>query len=239
MTGSCSSPTRKPPTTAAVHGRLNNANFAGLAVAAACAQPHAADFASWDDNVWIVRGPSDGFTWNGLATTALTPSGGANWQHDYTAPGITKNAPNADLIAQHAGYMFVGGTHEAGVDYPNRIRWSHPNNPYAWASDDYIDISEGGQRITAMIPYSDRLLVFKPDSVWALFGYEAESWELTNISRTVGCVNQQAITRNEAGVFFLSWPQGVFSYTRAGERAGAVGPDPRRVPEPPHRPRRD
>lgn len=207
---------KETATTAAVHGRLNNANFAALTATGPCAQPHAADFASWDDNVWVVRGPSAGFTWDGTATTALTPSGGANWQNDYTNPGAAKNAPNGDLIAQHAGYMFIGCTTEAGTYFPNRIRWSHPNNPYAWAADDYIDLSEGGQRITAMIPYSDRLVIFKPDSVWALFGYDADSWELTNISRTIGCANQQAICRNESGVFFLSWPQGIFAYTERG-----------------------
>ena len=79
-----------------------------------------------------------------------------------------------------------------------------------------------------MIPYSDRLLIFKPDSVWALFGYDAETWELTNISRTVGCVHQQAICRNEAGVFFLSWPQGIFAYSERGNVTEMSVPDPGR-----------
>ena len=199
-----------------VFGRLDNANFVALAGVTASAQPHLADFASWDDSVWIVGGANAGATWDGLTVTALTASATANWQDDYANPGTGKNAPMADLIAQHAGYMFVGGTHENAVDYPNRIRWSHPNNPYAWAQEDYIDLSEGGQKITAMISYSDRLLIFKPDSVWALFGYDADSWELTNISRTIGCAHQQAIARNESGVFFLSWPQGIFAYSERG-----------------------
>ena len=205
-------------TSAVLYGKLDNANFVPLTPEAGdlCAQPHAADFASWDDNVWVVRGKSGTFTWDGLTTTALTVSGGANWQNDYTAPGSGKNAPIADLIAQHAGYMFVAGTTEAGTYYPNRIRFSHPNNPYAWASPDFLDLSEGGQKITAMISYSDRLVIFKPDSVWAFFGYDAETWELTNISRVIGCVHQQAIARNESGVFFISWPQGVFAYNERG-----------------------
>jgi hypothetical protein len=52
--------------------------------------------------------------------------------------------------------------------------------------------------------------------VWALFGYDADTWELANISRTVGCRNQQTIARNESAVFFLSWPQGIFGYTDKG-----------------------
>ena len=207
---------KETATNGPVYGRLDNANFSPLVGVTASASPHLADFASWDDDVWVACGNNAGATWNGFTVTALTASATANWQDDYANPGTGKNSPMADLIAQHAGYMFVAGTHENAVDFPNRIRWSHPNNPYAWAADDFIDLSEGGQRITAMIPYSDRLLIFKPDSVWALFGYDADTWELTNISRTVGCAHQQAITRNESGVFFLSWPQGIFAYTEKG-----------------------
>ena len=144
---------RETPPSGRVYGRLNNANFAPLGTITASAQPHLADFASWDDNVWIVGGNNAAATWDGLTVTPLVASGGANWQDDYTTPGTGKNAPSADLIAQHAGYMFVAGTTEGAVPYPNRIRWSHSNNPYAWAADDYIDLSEGGQRITAMVPY--------------------------------------------------------------------------------------
>ena len=199
------------------YGRLNNADFVAVGPAGADAKPHRCDYASWDDLMWVARGSQPGFTWDGYnPVQMLSASGGVNWQNDYTNPGGGLNLPCADLIAQHAGYMFVAGTHELGVKFPNRIRWSHPNYPHGWAEDDFIDISEGGQRITAMIPYSDRLLIFKPDSVWALFGYDADSWELTNISRTVGCVHQQAICRNEAAVFFLSWPQGIFGYSERG-----------------------
>ena len=200
-----------------VYGRVNDNPFTAIATVAA-AMPHLADFASWDDLVWGTRGAASAvFTWDGSTVTTLTFSGwSGNWQNDYTAPGSGKNAPLSELIAQHAGYMFVAGTTEDATNYPNRLRWSHPNNPYAWASHDYIDLSEGGQKITAMIPFSDRLLIFKSDSVWALFGSDAETWELTNISRTVGCTHQQAITRNESAVFFLSWPQGVFAYSERG-----------------------
>jgi hypothetical protein len=178
------------------------------------ADPHQADFASWDDLVYVARGRANASAFiAGLTATTLTVSAAANWQNDYTAPGATDTFPAAELIAQHQGYMFVAGTREDSVDYPNRVRWSHPNNPRRWAKDDYIDISEGGQRITAIIPFTDRLLVFKPDAVWALFGYSAETWEMTNVSRTIGCLNQQTVARSEDAVFFLSWPQGVFAYT--------------------------
>ena len=204
-------------TTGQLYGQLNGGNFGPVGTTGADAVPHVADFAAWNDNVWIVRGTQPTLIWSGSgAPTQPVVSGGANWQDDYLDPGVGLNAVSGDLIAQHSGYMFVASTTEDSVRYPNRLRWSHSNNPGAWHSEDFIDLSEGGQKITALIPYSDRLVIFKPDSVWALFGYDAETWELTNISRTVGCIHQQAICRNESGVFFASWPQGIFAYTERG-----------------------
>lgn len=188
-----------------------------LTVPSGCtAEPHGADFTSWGIEAWIVRGAQPTMTFDGVNTTTLTACATANWQDDYTTPGSTDTAPVASLVASHQGFMFVANTIEDGGTYTSRIRFSHPNNPKRWAKDDYIDITEGGQRITALISFSDRLLVFKPDSVWALFGYDSDTWTLNNISRTVGCLNQQLVARSEAAVFFLSWPQGVFAYTEGG-----------------------
>jgi hypothetical protein len=189
-----------------------------LTVASGCtAEPHGADFTSWNADAWIVRGAQPTIVFDGISATALQRSGTGNWQDDYTAPGGTDSCPIASLIASHQGHMFVANTVEDGdANLPSRIRFSHPNNPRRWAKDDYIDITEGGQRITALISFSDRLLIFKPDSVWALFGYDQDTWTLNNISRTIGCLNQQLVARSEAAVFFLSWPQGVFAYTEGG-----------------------
>jgi hypothetical protein len=196
-----------------VYAKVTPAVTWSAIIAPSCtAVPHGADFAAWDDDAWIVRGAAATVTYNGTAVTTLTASGAANWQNDYTNPGATNTAPAASLIAQHQGYMFTAVTREDGVTYPNRIRWSHPNNPRRWAQTDYIDISEGGQGITGIIPFSDRLVIFKPDAVWALFGYNADTWAVTNISRTIGALNQQVIARSENSVFFLSWPHGVFAY---------------------------
>lgn len=196
-----------------VRAQVNNAAFTEVQGANPGASPHGADFASWGDLVYVSRGSTASFAWNGSTVIPLAASGAANWQNDYTAPGSTDTCPRADIISQHSGYLFTASTYEDAGTYPNRIRWSHPNNPRRWAAGDYIDISEGGQRITAIVPFSDRLLIFKPDSVWALYGYNAETWEVANISRTIGAHSQQVVARSEDAVFFLSWPEGVFAYT--------------------------
>jgi len=195
-------------------------------VATDCASdPHMADFASWGDLMYAVKGTASMYL-DGATATALTACAAANWQNDYTAPGATDTFPIADFVATHMGYMFTARTTEDAVKYPNRIRWSHPNNPRRWAQSDYIDIKEGAGRITAIVPWSDRLLIFKPDSVWALFGYDADTWDVANISRTVGAVSRQTVCRNEAAVFFMSWPQGIFFYngTKVDELSVQVRP---------------
>ena len=207
---------RLTATTGQVLGRTNAGNWANVGDATADASPHIADFEAWGDLVYVVRGSVPSLRWDGNTAALLTACATGNWQNDYTAPGATDTFPAARLIASSHGYMFVAGTREDGVDYPNRLRWSHPNNPLRWAQSDYIDLFDGGQRITAIGAFSDRLMVFKPVSVSALFGYDAETWELTNVSRTVGCVSTQACCRNEGTVFFLSWPQGIFAYTDKG-----------------------
>ena len=203
-------------TTFEVLGKVDNTAATVLLASAAGADPHGADFASWGDDLYIVRGAGQSAFWRLGTTTPLTACAGSNFQNDYTAPGVTDTFPLAQMVTPHAGYMFVAGTEEDGNRNPNRVRWSHPNNPRRWAVSDYVDITEGGQRITGFISFSDRLIIFKPDSVWALFGYNADNWELTNLSRTIGCINQQLVCRSEDAVFFVSWPQGVFAYSEKG-----------------------
>jgi hypothetical protein len=136
-----------------VYGLHNNVFTASLAIDCT-AEPHMADFASWGDIVYVARGWNSfsSVSYNGSVPTGLTASAAANWQNDYTAPGPANTFPKAELVAQHQGYMFVANTGEDGAHYANRLRWSHPNNPLRWAQPDYIDLNEGGQRITAIIP---------------------------------------------------------------------------------------
>lgn len=205
------------PGGARVYSSINSAAWSQTVGGTATAKPHGADFTSWADKAWVCRGRGTTFTYEGTTVDNLPASGASNWSNDYTDPGPNDYCPIASLITAHQGFMFVAYTYEDTVEYPNRVRFSHPNNPARWAKDDYIDLNEGGQKITGLISFSDRLLIFKADSVWALFGYDSETWNLVNISRTVGALNQQLVVRSEAAVYFLSWPQGIFAYREGGD----------------------
>lgn len=191
------------------------ASFSDLGVTVG-ASPHLADFALWGDTAYIACGRSNASHKRegaGAASSLSDPSI-TGYDDDYVAGGSGK-MPKADLAVAHTGYLFVASITENGVDNQNRIRWSHPDNPEAWATNDFLDINIGGGRITALLSFRDHLLIFKPDSVWALYGYNLQSWQLIQVSRSVGAPTPQAVTRSDQAAFFFSdaGRNGVYAYT--------------------------
>ncbi len=199
------------------------AAFADLGAAVA-ASPHLADFATWGNDFYIAAGRSlSAKRRRGLAAvTTLTNAGAGTWNDDYTTPAHDV-FPRAELCEAHGGYMFVANTNEDGTSFRNRIRWSHPSVPDDWATEDFLDIELGGSEITALMSYEDHLLIFKPDSVWALYGYSADSWQVVQKSTTSGAPSPQAVTRSETAVFWYSTSEqgAIFGYS--GERPEEIG----------------
>jgi hypothetical protein len=122
-------------------------------------------------------------------------------------------------MAVHSGYLWVAGTWESGTHHPNRIRWSWANTfdnaAENWRSQDYIDIDDGkdSDSITAIVPFGDQLIVFKRDSIYAVYGYSGESFSVVNVSNTVGAVSHQAAIATPAGLFFFDHQTGLNVYS--------------------------
>lgn len=193
--------------------------FSELITLSADAIPHMADFANFGDDTYFALGHNNqmGRRHGADAPTLLTLATAGSWNDDYLNP-VHGVGPAAELVEAHAGYMFVAHTEEDGVEFPNRLRWSHPTSPDDWAQSDFIDIDTGGKSITALMSFEDHLLIFKPDSIWALYGYNLDSWQLVQKSTTIGAHTTQCVTRSETAVFFCSASDhgGVFAY--GGER---------------------
>jgi hypothetical protein len=181
------------------------------------AQSHLADFASWGQSVYIATGAKADEVGGAPVrrapslspiTKVLTVAGTGHWADDYTQP-VGGVMPQADLVEAHGGYLFVASTKENNVLHPNRVRWSHPGgHPEDWAELDFIDIERGGGRITALLSFQDHLLIFKRDSVWALYGYDADSWQLIQVSMSAGTLGPHTVARSEDSVYFFS-PTGI------------------------------
>lgn len=189
-------------------------NFSSLAVPVS--EEHGASFAPWGGTLYIATGHSTvSYSWDGTTKTALNASGPI-WQNSYTTPSPTPYFPKAKHTVTHAGKVFVASTHEDGVAHPTRIRWSHPNNPTNWAAQDYIDINDGGQDITGLTVFNGHLVVFKHNAVFAVFGYDSDTFQVVEVSRAVGASTPHAICVTERGVYFFSYPDGLMLYNGNG-----------------------
>lgn len=147
--------------------------------------------------------------WDGSTATVL----GTSFNDDLTSPSGT-NMPKAKCIAAWGGYMWVANTNESGTAHHSRVRFSHPNKPADFRTNDYIDIDIGhdGDEITALVPFSNRLLVFKTNSVHAIFGSGVADFQAVDITFAAGAISQDAVVATEFGVYFFDWPSGLMRY---------------------------
>lgn len=166
------------------------------------------------DRLYIVTGADgDVIRWDGSSATAIAvPAYNENIEAPTTA-GDGK-MPRAKCIATHMGSVFAGNITEGATAHPNRVRWSHPNFPEDWRALDFIDIDVGhdGDEITALVPFGDRLLVFKRRSIHAIYGAPPEGLQVFPVSAEVGAPSQEAVVATDIGIYFYSVPEGVFLY---------------------------
>jgi hypothetical protein len=168
--------------------------------------------------LYLQNGVNQPLRWDGALCTVM----GSNWnnniggeggpQHAPSPTGYDGNMPVASLITAHMGRVMIANTVEGAVQFPNRIRWSHPGLPEDWRAQDFIDIDTGhdGDSITAIVSYHGRLLIYKNRSCYELVGYGPENWQVVPMSQDIGAVSQEAVCISDVGLFTFSWPQGVY-----------------------------
>jgi hypothetical protein len=158
--------------------------------------------ANFNDKAYLANGRLSGNiimqTWDGTTRATL----GTAWNNDYLAP-TTGNMPLARHIASHAGFMFVADTVESTVRKPTRVRFSHEQFPESWAEADYFDVGAPGVNdpITALYSFADKLVIFKKSSVWAVYGYDRDTFLLEQIADATGICTCGAGAVN-AGVLY-------------------------------------
>ena len=98
--------------------------------------------------------------------------------------GSGGNMPQAQYIAAWNNFAWVANTYESATNHKYRLRWSNINDPETWTANDYVDIDKGdhGDYITGLCPMGDRLLVFKSNSVHAIFGWDSDSFQVVNLT---------------------------------------------------------
>ena len=199
---------------------LNTSSVASLNVYS----ENGASITQWQDDVYLAIGKdaSNMYKWNKDDTyvTSLLASGPI-WQK-YELP-VGGYMPRAEHARSHANKLFVANTKELNdeatpslVDHPNRLRWSHENRPEDWFQDDYIDIIAGGEGIRGLAIVDGQLLIFKPKAVYLLLGYDADSFQLVELSTNIGIEYPQHVVEGNGGAFFFDYPGGLYFFNRNG-----------------------
>ncbi len=167
---------------------------------------------SFADALYIQNGTDAPRKWTGSAVSNLTQTFNDNIQ----APD-NGDMPIAKCITAWQGYVWVANTFESATRFGSRVRFSHPNKPEDWRTDDFIDLDVGhdGDEITALVPLADRLLVFKNHSVHQISGDSPDNFAV-NFVASVGTPSQEATCTTEYGVYFFSWPEGLHFYGDRG-----------------------
>jgi len=190
----------------ATTGNFTQITVGGPAVTMTGAQPPRA--VTFNESTYIVNGSlfdTDKSTvkFSGVAAaSALTAD----------IDGSDGHFPCARYTTTWGQFVWVGYTVESGTTYRNRVRFSKVNDAENWTATDYIDIDigEDGDYITAVLPDADRLLVFKQNSVYAVYGFSRDSFEVRNVTRTAGCRDGSQPVASNAGVFFWYAEDGVY-----------------------------
>lgn len=181
----------------------------------AVSAPHGASFANWGDELYIATGSSgaSSYRWKTTDTyaTAINVLDSNEYNNNYNTPNGV-HFPNANLIAVHANKMFAADVTISGTAYPNRLMWSHEDQPRDWAADDYIDIVGGGQGITGLALVAGSLLIFKPNATFMLLGYDSADFRLVQLSGHLGAPHPLAVVNSDTAVYFYSNPEGLYMF---------------------------
>lgn len=175
--------------------------------------------AQFGNTLYLARGKAlNGYTWSGAAATSLTSNATGAWQDSFATPTGT-HMPDAEHVATHGGYLWVAATDEDGTAYLNRVRFSHPGFPQSWRQVDYIDVVDGGPTIRALVSFGDMLLVFKDEAVYAILGYDVDTFQLVKMA-SIGVLTDRHVAQSESSVYFYSWSgKGIYRMERDGSIA--------------------
>lgn len=87
----------------------------------------------------------------------------------------------------------------------SKVYYSQLGKPEAWDPDNFFLVNtDDGQKIIALHAAHEVLIVFKRDSVWALYGEDPATWTPRMISPSVGCVNERSIMYIEGNTYWWS-----------------------------------
>lgn len=159
------------------------------------------------------------FMEDGGTLTSTSMVGTADWGLQYADKyyvlgdnGVTEFSSGFSDTAINTSYdPYVGTVHKdrlflVSSDNTSRLRYSDIADFATYQSDSFIDVSQGdGEDITALIVLDDKLIIFKEQSIWALYVQgDPSGWVLDNLTFELGAVSKYAVLNFEGAVYFIA-----------------------------------
>lgn len=92
------------------------------------------------------------------------------------------------------------------------LSYSSRGDPTAWDAADQINVySKRGGEGRAIVSRKDHQVLFMEDSIWALWGSSKESFQLVNISETIGAISAQGIVKLPDGTILFQSQTGEYA----------------------------
>lgn len=142
---------------------------------------------------------------------------GNSFNDTYASPA-GGNMPLARHIVSHMGHMWVADTVESSTRHPHRVRFSHVQQPEDWATDDWFDLDpdDEGNPITALVKFQEVLLVFKRAGVFAVYGYDRDTFQVEKISDSSGTCTCGAAAGSSGVMYWFSTDGVLMGYNGRG-----------------------
>ena len=128
-----------------------------------------------------------------------------------SAPTVLANAPeDLNYICSHDNRIYgaVG----------NKLHFSALSKAEDWTTLNdagEIVVDDGYGDITGLVPSNGRLIIFKEDSMYELYGTGPRNFELQPVSETIGCTSHHTAVMVDGILYFLS-KRGVYRYDSVG-----------------------
>ena len=140
---------------------------------------------------WCANGVT-GFYWDGTATATVSGITG----------NLIENFRNRVLVSGISGSAgtLLGSGELNGLDYtlPTVLNSTSPFSIKVGGVND-------GQGITCLMgTYNDVFIIGKRDSLWGLYGFSNEDFQLRELSRQVGCLENNSVQEKNGCLYWLS-----------------------------------
>ena len=141
-------------------------------------------------------------------------------------------------LASYQFHMWGFGFYEDGAMRPEMARFSQPglipaDDPddededlQEWHVSDFRPIGRRGDGVTAVGYAGGSMIIFKAHEVYALFGYDRQSWAIRLLSERVGAVGPEAVASTGDGLCFFWTDRG--PYVTDGQRVQDLSEDIRK-----------